>query len=191
MEVGPLARMLVAYANGHEGVRTLVNEMLGALGVGPEALISTLGRVAARGVETQLVVEEMGSWIDQLEANMNNGNLTIHEGSLWDPATWPATANGWGTTEAPRGALGHWINIIDGKIDHYQTVVATTWNGSPRDAAGQPGPFEQALIGTPIADATRPVEILRTIHSFDPCMACSVHLIDTKGEQIGVGVTVH
>ena len=89
MEVGPLARMLVAYTNGHEQVRTLVNDMLGALGLGPEALISTLGRVAARGIETNLVVEEMGTWIEQLETNMNNGNLDIHEGSHWDPITWP------------------------------------------------------------------------------------------------------
>ena len=191
MEVGPLARMLVAYTNGHEQVRTLVNEMLGALGLGPEALISTLGRVAARGIETNLVVEEMGTWIDQLETNMNNGNLAIHEGSLWDPSTWPPTATGWGTTEAPRGALGHWVGIADGKIEHYQTVVATTWNGSPRDAAGLLGPFEQALIGTPIADPARPVEILRTIHSFDPCMACSVHLVDLKGNPLGIEVTMY
>jgi Ni,Fe-hydrogenase I large subunit len=191
MEVGPLARMLVAYTNGNARVRSLVNAMLGALGLGPGALISTLGRVAARGVETQLVVEEMGSWIDQLEANMNSGKLDIHNGAFWDPSTWPATATGWGTTEAPRGALGHWVNIANGKIENYQTVVATTWNGSPRDAAGAPGPFERALIGTPIADPERPVEILRTIHSFDPCMACSVHLVDARGKPLGIGVTVH
>ena len=188
---GPLARMLVAYADGHEQVRTLVNEMLEELGLGAEALISTLGRVAARGVETNLVVEEMGNWIDQLEANMNGGNLDIHNGTLWDPSTWPATASGWGTTEAPRGALGHWVNIANGKIENYQTVVATTWNGSPRDAAGLPGPFEKALIGTPIADPARPVEILRTIHSFDPCMACAVHVVDARGNPLGISVTVH
>jgi hydrogenase large subunit len=191
MEVGPLARMLVAYTNGHEQVRNLVNELLGALGLSPAALISTLGRVAARAIETNLVVAEMGTWIDQLEINMNSGNLVIHDGSRWDPSTWPSTATGWGTTEAPRGALGHWVSIANGKIEHYQTVVATTWNGSPRDAAGLRGPFEQALIGTPIADPARPVEILRTIHSFDPCMACSVHLVDVKGNQLGMEVTVH
>ncbi len=185
-----LARMLVAYTNGHEQVRALVNELLGTLGLSPEALISTLGRVAARGIETNLVVEEMDTWIDQLETNMKNGNLAIHEGSRWDPSTWPLTATGWGTTEAPRGALGHWVGIADGKIEHYQTVVATTWNGSPRDAAGLLGPFEQALIGTPVADPARPVEILRTIHSFDPCMSCSVHLVDSKGNPLGTGVTV-
>ncbi len=191
MEVGPLARMLVAYVNGHSQVRAKVDEMLGALGLGPMDLISTLGRVAARGVETSLVVEEISTWIDALETNMNNGNLDIHNGALWDPGTWPSSASGWGTTEAPRGALGHWVNIVDGKIENYQTVVATTWNGSPRDASGTPGPFEEALIGTPIADPERPVEILRTIHSFDPCMACSVHLVDAKGEKTTLEVTTH
>ncbi len=191
MEVGPLARMLVAYANGNEQVQTQVNEMLGALGLGPEALISTLGRVAARGIETNLVAGQMGVWIDELEDNMKNGVLEIHNGASWDPSTWPSSATGWGTTEAPRGALGHWINIKGGKIENYQTVVATTWNGSPRDAAGLRGPFEQALIGTPIADPTRPVEILRTIHSFDPCMACSVHLVDCRGKPLGIAVTLH
>jgi hydrogenase large subunit len=191
MEVGPLARMLVAYANGHDRVRTKVNEILGALGLGPEALFSTIGRVAARGVETSLVAEELGTWIDQLETNMNNGNLAIHNGTLWDPSTWPSSASGWGTTEAPRGALGHWVSIANGKIESYQTVVATTWNGSPRDAGGVRGPFEEALIGVPVADATRPVEILRTIHSFDPCMACSVHLVDGRGRPLGIAVTVH
>jgi len=104
----------------------------------------------------------------------------------------PKTATtGFGLIEAPRGALGHWVGILNGKVEHYQTVVATTWNGSPRDASGQPGPFEQALVGTPVADPSRPVEILRTIHSFDPCMACSVHLVDVKGNQLGTGVTLH
>jgi hydrogenase large subunit len=191
MEVGPLARMLVAYTSGHAQVRALVDEMLAALKLTPIALISTLGRVAARDIETNLVVEEMGAWIDQLETNMNNGNLDIHNGALWDPSTWPPTASGWGTTEAPRGALGHWVNITNGKIENYQTVVATTWNGSPRDVNGLPGPFEQALIGTPIADPARPLEILRTIHSFDPCMACSVHLVDSRGNPLGIEVTVH
>ena len=185
-----MARMLVAYANGHPQVKAKVDEMLGALGLEAGALVSTLGRVAARGVETQLVVEEMGSWIDQLEGNMNSGNLDIHNGALWDPATWPSTAIGWGTTEAPRGALGHWVNIANGKIENYQTVVATTWNGSPRDAAGLSGPFERALIGTPIADPERPVRSCgRSIHLIPAC-AGSVHLVDARGKPSGIGVTV-
>jgi hydrogenase large subunit len=178
MEVGPLARMVVAYAAGHTRVRQLIDATLNGLQVGPEALFSTLGRTAARGIETQVIAEQMMGWFDQLKANIQGGNLTMHNGTKWDPASWPATAQGWGTTEAPRGALGHWVRIQNGKIQNYQAVVPTTWNGSPRDAQGQPGPWETALIGTPIADANQPLEVLRTIHSFDPCMACSVHLVD-------------
>lgn len=184
MEVGPLARMAVAYAAGHERVRALVNEVLASLYLSPAALFSTLGRVAARGVETQLIAEQLPGWIGQLESNMNNNRLAIHNGTKWDPSTWPRLASGWGMTEAPRGALGHWVRIKDGKIDSYQMVVSTTWNGSPRDAQGQRGAWEQALIGTPVADPQRPVEILRTVHSFDPCMACSVHIVDMTGQEL-------
>jgi len=190
MEVGPLARMLVAYAAGHTRVRQLTDQVLASLGVGPEALFSTLGRVAARGIETQATAEQMSPWIDALEANMNAGVNDIHNGSKWDPSTWPKTATGWGSTEAPRGGLGHWLRINNGVIQRYQMVVPTTWNGSPRDVNGVRGPFEQALIGTPIADPQKPLEILRTIHSFDPCMACSVHLIDANGKSTGIQVRV-
>jgi Ni,Fe-hydrogenase I large subunit len=184
MEVGPLARMVVAYAAGHNRVRAVTDQVLNALSVGPEALFSTLGRVAARGVETLVIAERMQDWITELEANMNSGNLAIHNGALWDPATWPAEAMGWGMTEAPRGALGHWVHIENGAIGNYQCVVPSTWNGSPRDALGQRGPWEQALIGTPVADPAQPVEVLRTIHSFDPCMACSVHVLDADHREL-------
>jgi Ni,Fe-hydrogenase I large subunit len=184
MEVGPLARMAVAYAGGHTRVRQVIDSVLSQLNLGPEALFSTLGRVAARGVETLVIAEKMGDWITELESNMNNGNLAIHNGEKWDPSTWPAEAMGWGITEAPRGALGHWVRIQDGSISGYQCVVPTTWNGSPRDAAGQRGAWEEALIGTPVADPARPVEILRTVHSFDPCMACAVHVVDAQKREI-------
>jgi hydrogenase large subunit len=184
MEVGPLARMVVAYAAGHGAVRQRVDQVLAALNVGPEALFSTLGRVAARGIETWLIADKMGDWIDELEANMNSGNLAIHNGTMWDPSTWPAQAMGYGMTEAPRGALGHWIRIEDGAIANYQCVVSTTWNGSPRDALSQRGPWEEALIGTPVADPAKPVEVLRTVHSFDPCMACSVHVFDPARREL-------
>lgn len=180
VEVGPLARLVVAYAAGHTAVRQKVNEVLAALGVGAQALFSTLGRTAARGIETVLIVSKMSDWLNELEANMHSGKLATADTSRWDPATWPSSASGWGWTEAPRGALGHWVNIQNGKISNYQMVVPTTWNGSPRDAAGQRGPFESALIGTPVVDPTRPLELLRTVHSFDPCMACSVHLMDPE-----------
>jgi hydrogenase large subunit len=184
MEVGPLARMVVAYAAGHSRVRELVDHVLSRLGLGSQGLFSTLGRVAARGIETQVIVEKMRDWIDELETNMNSGILSIHSGALWDPRTWPAQAMGWGITEAPRGALGHWVHIENGVIANYQCVVPSTWNGSPRDALGQRGPWEEALIGTPVADPQKPVEILRTIHSFDPCMACAVHLVDADRREV-------
>jgi [NiFe] hydrogenase large subunit/hydrogenase large subunit len=184
MEVGPLARMVVAYAAGHARVREVTDQVLAHLGVGPEALFSTLGRVAARGIETLVIAEKMLDWIAELEANINSGNVAMHNGELWDPSTWPDQAIGWGISEAPRGALGHWVRIENGTIANYQCVVPSTWNGSPRDALGQRGPWEEALIGTPVADPQKPVEILRTIHSFDPCMACSVHVLDADHREL-------
>ncbi len=184
MEVGPLSRMLVAYASGHQRVKEVVDGVLKKLGVGAEALFSTLGRVAARGIETLVTAEMLPVWLDQLAANMKKGEFRIHNGQKWDPATWPGEAKGYGLHEAPRGALGHWVQIKAGKIANYQCVVPSTWNGSPRDAKGQKGPYEAALIGTPVADPNKPVEILRTIHSFDPCMACAVHVVDLAGKRI-------
>ena len=184
MEVGPLSRMLVAYASGHKRVKEVVNMVLKKLGAGPAALFSTLGRVAARGVETLVTAEMLPVWTGQLAENMKKGELRIHNGEKWDPSTWPAEAKGYGFYEAPRGALGHWINIKDKKIANYQCVVPSTWNGSPRDAKGQRGPYEASLIGTPVADPARPVEILRTVHSFDPCMACAVHVVDPEGKEV-------
>ena len=188
MEVGPLARMLVAYASGHPDVKTAVDGALAALGVGPSALFSTLGRVAARAIETKLLVARLGTWQAALEANLATGDLAIADTSRWDPSSWPRHAEGWGLEEAPRGALGHWIVIDDQKITNYQLVVPSTWNGSPRDAKGSRGAWEEALIGTPIADAAQPLEILRTVHSFDPCLSCAVHVYDATGTR-GVAVT--
>jgi Ni,Fe-hydrogenase I large subunit len=184
MEVGPLARMLVGYASGHERIKQLVDGTLGKLGVGPEALFSTLGRVAARGLETVLFVEKMDDWVDELADNMGRGELRIHDTDKWDPASWPKFATGAGLHEAPRGALGHWVRIERGRIKNYQCVVPSTWNAGPRDAGQTPGPYEAALIGTPIADPEQPLEILRTVHSFDPCMACAVHVVDPKGREL-------
>jgi Ni,Fe-hydrogenase I large subunit len=184
VEVGPLARMLVAYASGHGRVQEVVNSVLQTLGVGPEALYSTLGRIAARGIETLVIAEQLGPWLDELVANMADGNLKTFNGEKWDPATWPQEAKGWGPHEAPRGALGHWVQIQDGKIANYQCVVPSTWNCSPRDASEQPGAYEASLVGTPLAEPEQPLEILRTIHSFDPCMACGVHLVDADGREL-------
>jgi hydrogenase large subunit len=187
MEVGPLARVLVAYAAGQPDVRQAVDGLLGTLRVPASALFSTLGRVAARAIETKLIVNRLPTWQADLESNLDTGDLAIADLSRWDPASWPAEAQGVGLEEAPRGALGHWVVIRDQKIANYQLVVPSTWNGSPRDAAGHRGPWEEALLGTPVADPERPVEILRTIHSFDPCLACAVHVHDPSA---GRGITV-
>ncbi len=184
MEVGPLSRMLVAYGSGHVRVQEVVNAALGQLGVGPEALFSTLGRVAARGIETLVLAEKMEGWLDDLASNMGQGELRIHDNSKWDPSSWPEECTGAGFHEAPRGALGHWVHIRKGAIANYQCVVPSTWNAGPRDAHGHAGPYEQALIGNPVADPEQPLEILRTLHSFDPCMACGVHVLDPAGREL-------
>jgi len=180
MEVGPLARMLVAYASGVPEVRTTIDRTLSTLGVGRAALYSTIGRVAARALESQIVVERLEGWLNALERNMYSGDLRIADTTKWDRSTWPKSARGFGPHEVPRGSLGHWVEVSDGLIKHYQAVAPTTWNASPRDGQGQPGPYEQALVGTPVADPTRPLELLRTVHSFDPCLACAVHVLDTE-----------
>jgi len=184
MEVGPLARLLVSYASGRTDVKDVVNEALQRLNVPVTALFSTLGRTAARGLETQLVVHWMKEFYDELLAQVRNGHTSTFTREKWEPSTWPATAEGVGLSEAPRGALAHWIRINDGKIDNYQLVVPSTWNASPRDGAGKRSAYEASLIGTKIANAEQPVEILRTIHSFDPCIACAVHLYDPLGKHV-------
>jgi Ni,Fe-hydrogenase I large subunit len=188
MEVGPLARMLVAYASpdapNHESVKQKVDAVLDHLDVKADALFSTLGRTAARGIETWVVAEATLGWLNELTDNIKRGDLQVHNGEKWDPRNWQPTMQGVGMTDAPRGALGHWVNISNQEIENYQCVVPSTWNAGPRDANGQRGPYEEALIGTPIADPERPLEILRTIHSFDPCMACAAHLVDATGQEI-------
>ncbi len=184
MEVGPLARVLVAYASGHKETKAIVDHVLKTLGVGAEALFSTLGRTAARGIDCLLVAQQTPKFLDELIGNISKGDYRIHANEKWEPSSWPAEAQGYGFHDAPRGALGHWIKIKDQKILNYQAVVPSTWNASPRDAKGQRGPYEAALIGTPMADPNKPLEILRTIHSFDPCLACAVHVVDATGNEL-------
>ena len=184
MEVGPLSRMLVAYAKGNTDVKELVGVVLKKLDVPITALFSTLGRTAGRGVETQVVAHWMKGFYDDLITNLKNGDTKTFNPVHWEPDTWPATAEGVGMTEAPRGALAHWVSIKDRVIDNYQLVVPSTWNASPRDTKGQRSAYEEALIGTPVANVEQPVEVLRTIHSFDPCLACAVHLYDPDGKQV-------
>ena len=185
MQVGPLSRMLVAYGLGRPlRAKQLIDGALTQLGAQPSALFSTLGRIAARAIEAQVLVESMGMWVEQLAEQMARRDFRIQDTSRWDPTTWPRECFGAGFHEAPRGALGHWVHIRDGKIAKYQCVVPSTWNAGPRDAQGQPGPYEASLVGTPVARPKQPLEILRTVHSFDPCMACGVHVVDTRKHEL-------
>lgn len=184
MEVGPLARLIVAYAAGKEPQKTAVDNVLRQLNLPAEALFSTLGRTAARGIETQLVAGWSLEFFDQLMKNLENGDSRMANPVMWENENWPKKAQGVGLTEAPRGALAHFIVIENNRVKNYQMVVPTTWNASPRDENGNLSPYESALIGTPIHDANQPLEILRTIHSFDPCLACAVHLYDEEGEYV-------
>ena len=184
MEVGPLARMLVAYASGNDDVKEVVNEALGKLKAPVTALFSTLGRTAARGLETKLIAHWMKGFYNDLVKNIKNGETRMFNDEKWDPSTWPKEAKGVGLSEAPRGALAHWIIIKDRKIEQYQLVVPSTWNASPRDANGKRSAYESSLLNTPMADPQKPLELLRTIHSFDPCIACAVHLYDPEGKQV-------
>ncbi|MHB9118115.1 MAG: nickel-dependent hydrogenase large subunit [Burkholderiales bacterium] len=184
VEVGPLARVLMLYAKGHAQTKELVGMALNKLDLPLSALYSTLGRTAARTLETKIIVDAMQGWYDQLLANIKAGDVRTFNETLWEPSSWPREAKGVGYTEALRGALAHWIVIKDRIIDNYQAVVPSTWNAGPRDAAGQDGPYEAALRGHKLHDPKQPIEILRTIHSFDPCIACAVHVLDAEGEEL-------
>ena len=185
MEVGPLARTLVAYASGNEQIKKRIDGVLAQLNLPPTALFSTMGRIAARALEAEFMSQQLSSWVQQLDSNMAHGDLRIHNNDKWDPDTWPKSCQGFGLEEAPRGSLGHWVEIENKKIVNYQAVVPSTWNAGPRDAHGQRGAYEAALQGTPIADPERPLEVLRTVHSFDPCLACAVHVVDATGRRYG------
>ncbi len=184
MEVGPLARYIIGYVQGNPEFKEPVDAVLKKLDVPLTALFSTLGRTAARGLECQWAAHKMKHFHNKLVSAIKAGDTATANISKWDPATWPKEAKGVGFTEAPRGALAHWIKIKDGKIDNYQCVVPTTWNGSPRDPKGQIGAFEASLMNTPLAKADQPLEILRTIHSFDPCLACSTHVMSPDGAEL-------
>lgn len=184
MEVGPLARLLVGYGRGNAEIKEVVDEAVKKLDVPITALFSTLGRTAARGLESRLIARWFQEFYNELLANLKVGNEKTHNGDSWEPSSWPAECEGVGLSEAPRGALAHWIRIKDRKIENYQLVVPSTWNASPRDVNGKRSAYEEALIGTPVAKEGEPLEIIRTIHSFDPCLACAVHLYDPDGKHI-------
>jgi hydrogenase large subunit len=185
MQVGPLARILVAYGQGHADVQALAKETMDRLNVGPEALFSTAGRTLARGMETVLIARQLNKWLGELVARIKNGDTSTFNKTKWEPSTWPKKSQGFGRADVPRGALGHWVQIEDGKFSRYQAVVPSTWNCSPRDEKGQLGPYEASLTDNhPLVKADQPLEIIRTIHSFDPCLACGVHVLDMQGNTV-------
>jgi hydrogenase large subunit len=184
MEVGPLARYVIGYAQGDKEITEQIDFVLKTLDVPVTALFSTLGRTAARSLEAQWAAGKMRYFMDKMIANIKAGDLATANVERWDPETWPDSVKGVGFTEAPRGALGHWLKIENTKIANYQCVVPTTWNGSPRDEQGNIGAFEAALMNTRVERPEEPVEILRTLHSFDPCLACSTHIISPEGTEL-------
>lgn len=185
VEVGPLARIALWLSHRHEPTEALVSRMLDRLELPTRALFSTMGRTAARALEAQLFADQMMGWLDQLVDNIRNQELSVHNPELWNPRRWPSEARGVGFMEAPRGALAHWVVIKDGKIDNYQAVVPSTWNAGPRDSQGAVGPYEAALMDDHVLlDPERPLEIQRTIHSFDPCIACAVHVLDGEKKPV-------
>lgn len=185
IETGPLARMLALYATGHPQTKDLVEQTLKTLNAPLDALFSSLGRTVARAIETKIFADMMRLFYGELLAAIQQGDTRTFNNAKWEPYTWPAEARGAGYVEAPRGALGHWIVIKNGRIENFQQVVPTTWNASPRDHRGQSGAYEAALVGVKLARPEWPLEILRIIHSFDPCMACAIHLVDTQGRDLG------
>ena len=185
MEVGPLARIVMLHAAGDAAAKVLTAETLARLGLPFEAIYSTLGRIVARGIESKLVADRMAGWHDKLMANIEGGDVRTFNSAKWQPDTWPRHGRGVGTVEGPRGALAHWIVIEDGIISNYQAVVPTTWNAGPTDDRGQHGPYEAALMDRhSLAISDQPLEVLRTVHSFDPCMACAAHVFGPAGAEV-------
>jgi hydrogenase large subunit len=184
MEVGPLARYVIGYAKGIPEFKEPVEMVLKTLDVPVTALFSTLGRTAARGLECSWAAHALKDEFQKLIANIKAGDTATANQQAHDPHTWPKSCKGFGFVEAPRGALGHWIDIDNMAIKNYQCIVPTTWNASPRDAAGNIGAYEAALLDTPMVDPEKPLEILRTIHSFDPCLACATHVLDMDGKEV-------
>jgi len=184
VEVGPLARMIVGVARKDERITKYVTNFLERGNLPISILFSTIGRTAARAIETELMADVMMEWVDELAANAASGDLRTWTDFDFDKVS--VKTKGMGLAEAPRGGLGHWLRVEDGKVVNYQAVVPSTWNAGPRDYKGRMGAYEASLIGTKVANPEQPLEIIRTVHSFDPCIACAVHVVDTKGKELGV-----
>jgi len=175
LEVGPVARMVIAYLKGSSpAINSLIDSTLGELDLPLTSLFSAMGRHLARALECKIIADAMEEWLWQLDL----------KGPVYNDAEVPESGEGAGLAEAPRGAVGHWLRIEGRKIANYQIVTPTNWNASPRDDQGNMGPIEQALIGTPVADPKNPIEVVRVVRSFDPCLACAVHLI-SSGKKLG------
>jgi hydrogenase large subunit len=181
--VGPLARMLVAYASPHERVRFWLDSVLGELELPTDALFSTLGRTISRGIETVVLAERVSGWLDELVRNTTQGDHTFRNPECGTVADWPREAAGFGWAEAPHGALCHSVQVQGGIIAHYRCLVPSAWNASPRDAGGQRGACEAALLSTPVVDSKRPIEVLRTLHAFDPCPVWAVHMTSPRPHE--------
>ncbi|WP_082791987.1 nickel-dependent hydrogenase large subunit [Sulfurovum riftiae] len=184
VEVGPLARMVVGYVKGDKRITKYVGNFLKRANLPVTVLFSTVGRTAARAIETELMGDIMMEWVDELAKNAASGDLSTWTEFDFDKVS--VDTKGMGLAEAPRGALGHWVKVKNGKVENYQAVVPSTWNAGPRGPNGEIGAYEGALIGTKVANPEEPLEIIRTIHSFDPCIACAVHVVDTKGKELAV-----
>lgn len=188
METGPLARVMVGYLNGRGEIATSLGTLLTALGVGPGVMPSVLGRILARAVEADTLTSAAVGWLGELRDNLATGDVAVADITTWDPDTWPDEAASWSLGEGPRGAVGHWVSIRDKVIDTYQVVDGSTWNASPRDGSGNRGPLEAALVGIPVADPSEPLEILRVVHGFGPCVACASHVF---GPGTGAPIAIH
>jgi len=184
VEVGPLARMIVGVASKDERITKYVTNFLERGHLPVSVLFSTIGRTAARAIETELMADVMMEWTDELAANAASGDLRTWTEFDFDKVS--VSTKGMGLAEAPRGSLGHWVRVENGKVANYQAVVPSTWNAGPRDYKDRMGAYEASLIGIKVANPEQPLEIIRTIHSFDPCIACAVHVVDTKGKALGV-----
>lgn len=181
--MGPLARAIVGYASGNPTIRQHVDALLKMTGFPASVLFSTIGRTAARCVETMIIADAMAGWLNELQLNTAQGDFDTWTSFDFDSVS--KDTEGYGLSEVPRGSLAHWVRVKDGRIDNYQVIAPTTWNASPRDGRGRPGAYEAALVGVKLAKPDEPLEILRTVHSFDPCLACAVHIVDAHGRDLG------
>lgn len=182
MEVGPVARMLIGYLKNGQYIRPVMQNFMDETGLELIDFSTTVGRNAARAVEAEVTCDLIFSFVSELIENIK----------YYDEETWtkyefdslPTTTKGHAVLEVPRGTLSHFVRINEAKVANYQAVVPTTWNASPKDAKGQRGPYEEAIVGLTLADPSQPLEVLRAVHSFDPCLACAVHVIDTQGKTL-------